>query len=150
MSGVDIEEIRTDLFKRFEAAIPANDPILIAALFNERVLLNLATQISLILEEVHNQASAGTVQQLDTAKKMAEQLVTQAAIYIKQQTGEAIDQASDRLVQRMDMHVRELDLRMQAAEVARKGASKAQFVAIGGGAASFVFFLLGLVTYLIH
>lgn len=150
MAGVDIDAIKADLFARFDLALSREDPVLVAALFNERVLSAIIEQMAEVLGEAQNEVSAGTVQQLQVAKETAERLVSQAGHFIKQQTDAAFEVATKRLMDKLDTHIRDLDHRLRDASDAKTLAARSSVTALVCAVAAGGFMLVTLVIALLH
>lgn len=147
---VDIEAIRLEIFSQLGTVVGRDDPIFQAALFNTRVLSALAEQIGRILEQAQNDASAATVQQLAVAKDTAERLVTQAGAFIHRQTEETFKAATDRLLERLDLQGRAIEVRLREADNARRATLRSERVSIAAAIVSSAVGAIGLAVRFLH
>jgi hypothetical protein len=132
--ALDIDEVRAELLKKFDLVLSRDDPVFAVAMFNERVLSALVDEIAAILRKAQDDVSAGQVQQLDLAKRTAEKLVTQAGSFIASQVTASMEESSKKLMERLDVHVREVEARLIRADSRVQATNKGLLVsALVGG-----------------
>ena len=105
---MDVNEIIAEVAKRNRVILAPTDPVMviatIAELQNEAGRKALAT----VVTEALDQASAGTEQQIEAARKIGEAIITGAAQWSADQIRQAGEQAAERVraeVVALDQHV---------------------------------------------
>jgi CHASE3 domain sensor protein len=75
---IDREELAAELSKNHGIRIEADDPIIVAALLNRRLLDEALLAIETTVNATSDRTAAAAVQQTETARQIAAALITQA------------------------------------------------------------------------
>lgn len=92
---IDREELAAELAREHGIRIEADDPILIAALLNRRLLDEALLAIETAVSAAADHAATAAVQQTDTARQIAAALITRAGEWSADQLTAAAREASD-------------------------------------------------------
>jgi hypothetical protein len=91
---IDREELAAELAREHGIRIEADDPILIAALLNRRLLDEALLAIETAIGAVADRAAATSLQQTETARQIAAALITKAGEWSADRLGAAAREAS--------------------------------------------------------
>jgi hypothetical protein len=91
---IDREELAAELARDHEIRIEADDPILIAALLNRRLLDEALLAIETAVSAAADRAAAASVQQTESARQIAGLLITRAGEWSADQLAAAAREAS--------------------------------------------------------
>jgi hypothetical protein len=82
MIETDMEQLIGQVAQRHGLLLSRDDPVLVSVTLNELILKDLLRQIDSSLDQAKQEIGALSVKQTETAKTIAEQLITAAAGYI--------------------------------------------------------------------
>jgi hypothetical protein len=91
---IDREELAAELARDHGIRIDADDPILVAALLNRRLLDEALMAIETAVNAAADRAAAASVQQTESARQIAGLLITQAGEWSADRLGVAAREAS--------------------------------------------------------
>ena len=127
MERRDIEEAISEVARKHNLLLSADDPLLVTVTLNEAILRRIiACQIEAI-EAAQDQISAGAAQQIETAREVAGLIVTGAADYVAGQVRAAMTALKDDLLATVAVQKAEA---LRAAEGAQKAERAAWYAAI--------------------
>ena len=121
---IDIHQIRSAVLKKHNIAIDSDDPILVTALLCDEVISHAVVELATIVEASRNENAAllGQItkhskemadEHIVTAKKVAEELVSQGGQYIKDNIEKSFENATVQLLSKLDSYAREMDGRLK-------------------------------------
>ena len=91
---IDREELAAELARDHGIRIEADDPILVAALLNRRVLDEALLTIEVAVSAAADRAASASLQQTETARQIAAALITQAGEWSAERLSVAAREAS--------------------------------------------------------
>jgi CHASE3 domain sensor protein len=91
---IDREELAAELTREHGIRIEADDPILVAALLNRRLLDEALLAIETTVSAAADRAATTSLQQTETARQIAATLITQAGEWSAERLGMAAREAS--------------------------------------------------------
>ncbi|HEX3398859.1 MAG TPA: hypothetical protein VHT74_00890 [Acetobacteraceae bacterium] len=109
---MDANEIIAEVAKRNRVVLAPTDPVMVVATIAELQMEAGRKALAKVVKEALDQASAGTEQQIEAARKIGEAIITGAAAWSADQIRKAGDQAAER----MQAQVAALDHRAIRAE----------------------------------
>ena len=135
--GVDpmeIERLIGEVAKRHNALLGRDDPIFMVVTLNELIIARALEQVQAAVEASQDQISAGTAQQIATAKTVAASLITSAADYVAGQVRAATADAAQQIQLAAAEELRGARLAAKSAQKAGSTAALAAGVAIAAAA----------------
>ncbi len=109
---MDANEIIAEVAKRNRVVLAPTDPVMVVATIAELQMEAGRKALAKVVTEALDQASAGTEQQIEAARKIGEAIITGAAAWSAEQIRKAGDQAAERV----QAQVAALDHRASRAE----------------------------------
>ena len=104
---MDVNEIIAEVAKRNRVILAPTDPVMVIATIAELQIEAGRTALAKVVTEALDQASAGTEQQIEAARKIGEAIITGAAQWSADQMRQAGEQAAQRVraeIMAMDQH----------------------------------------------
>ena len=104
---MDAKEIIAEVAKRNQVVLAPTDPVMVIATIAELQIESGRTALAKMVTEALDQASAGTEQQIEAARKIGEAIITGAAQLSAGQIRHAGEQAAERVraeVVALDQH----------------------------------------------
>jgi hypothetical protein len=135
---MDANEIIAEVAKRNRVVLAPTDPVMVVATIAELQIDAGRKALAKVVTEALDQASAGTEQQIEAARKIGETIITGAAAWSAEQIRKAGEQAAERV----QAQVAALDQRASRAE---RTAIYAASVAVG----AVVLMVAGIAGYLL-
>ena len=135
---MDANEIIAEVAKRNRVVLAPTDPVMVVATIAELQIDAGRKALAKVVTEALDQASAGTEQQIEAARKIGETIITSAATWSAEQIRKAGEQAAERV----QAQVAALDQRANRAE---RTAICAASVAVG----AVVLMVAGIAGYLL-
>jgi hypothetical protein len=126
---MDVQRLIGEVAKRHNVLVGHNDPILVTLTLNELILGDYLEQVKILLVEAQDQVSAGVMQQNETAKQTASELITGVATYIAEQMHSTGEQVTAQMLQTLKEETSLARQHAEQAERSRKGAFMAAAVA---------------------
>ncbi len=109
---MDANEIIAEVAKRNRVVLAPTDPVMVVATIAELQMDAGRKALAKVVTEALDQASAGTEQQIEAARKIGETIITSAAAWSAEQIRNAGEQAAEQV----QAQVAALDLRASRAE----------------------------------
>jgi hypothetical protein len=109
---MDAKEIIAEVAKRNRVVLAPTDPVMVVATIAELQIDAGRKALAKVVTEALDQASAGTEQQIEAARKIGETIITSAAAWSAEQIRKAGEQAAERV----QAQVAALDHRASRAE----------------------------------
>jgi Transcriptional activator TraM len=135
---IDREQLVADLAKVHGVRLNADDPVLVAALLNERLLDAAIARLDTTVRASADRITTAAAQQVDGAKKIAATFVTQAGEWSAERLRTAADEAGSALL---------LQVRQEVARAERAGRTAIRIAWIMGGMGAVA--LAGLAGFLL-
>jgi CHASE3 domain sensor protein len=126
---IDREQLAADLAKVHGIKVDADDPVLTAALLNQRLLDEAISRLETAVRTSADRITTAAAQQVDGAKEIAASLVTRAGEWSAERLRNAADEAGNALVGRVRQEV-------ARAERASRNAVRVAWIIIAVGAVS--------------
>jgi len=102
---IDREQLAADLAKVHGIRVDADDPVLTAALLNQRLLDDAISRLETAVRASADRMTAAAAQQVDSAKEVAASLVTQAGEWSAERLRTAADEMGNALLGRVQQEV---------------------------------------------
>ena len=131
---IEIERLIGEVAKRHNALLGRDDPIFMAVTLNELIIAHALEQVKAAVEASQDQISAGTVQQIATAKTIAASLITSAADHVAAQMRAAAADAAQQIQLAVADELRGARLAAKTAQKAGGTATLAAGIAIAAAA----------------
>jgi hypothetical protein len=102
---IDREQLASDLARVHGIRVDADDPVLIAALVNQRLLDEAISRLETAVRASADRITAAAAQQVDGAKEIAASLVTRAGEWSAERLRTAADEAGSALLGQLRQEV---------------------------------------------
>jgi len=135
---IDREQLAADLAKVHGIRVDADDPVLVSALLNQRLLDDAINRLETAVRASADRMTAAAAQQVDSAKEVAASLVTQAGEWSAERLRTAADGAGSLLLSQIRQEV-------DRAERASRSAVRVAWLIITAGAVT----LAGMVGFVV-
>jgi len=127
MERRDIEEAISEVARKHNLLLSADDPLLVTVTLNEAILSRIIARQNEAIEAAQDQISAGAAQQIETAREVASLIVTGAADYVAAEVRAAITALKDELLAAVTAQKAEA---LRAAEAAGQAQRIARYAAV--------------------
>ena len=126
---MDVKRLLADIQRDTGTRLDESDPVLAAAVVNERLLAAALADLRKVVRTAGDQWAAQTTQNEESAKKVASKIITDASVWMGDRWKEAADAAAAKVV---------ADIRAEIVlvEKAGQGATKAAYVSCTFGLVS--------------
>jgi hypothetical protein len=127
MERRDIEEAISEVARKHNLLLSADDPLLVTVTLNEAILHRIIARQTEAIEAAQDQISAGAAQQIETAREVAGLIITGAADYVAGEVRAAVTALKEDLFASAAAQKAEA---LRAAEDARQAQRGAWYAAI--------------------